>query len=199
MHLPSPPSDSKSFRVLVVEDEADIARLVLVHLQRAGFDARLALDGNLGWQAFRDSDPHLALIDVNMPGMDGWSLAAKIREKSGIPIIMMTAACTDEDQIHGFKIGADDYVSKPFHPPVLLARVIAHLRRVYRYDAPEPHKHEPEHDHNPPAVPDGWSQCDGCGYIGPQFKFEALDPQKGRVFICPNCKQRRLTFSLGNI
>ena len=195
MQLPAAPADCKSFRILVVEDDISIARLVLMHLQKAGFDVRMAVDGNLGWQCFQEFEPHLILLDVMMPGLCGWDLAARMRDKSKAPILMMTAANSDDDQIHGFKLGADDYVPKPFHPPVLLARVIAHLRRVYRYDAPEIRAEEPAPARHY-SVPEGWNQCDSCGYLGPQYKFLALDPKKGQVFICPNCKSSKMMFSL---
>ena len=197
MQLPSPPADNKRFRILLVEDDESVAHLVLLHLQKTGFDARHAPDGNSGWHAFKQTDPHMVITDVTMPGLNGWELAAKIREVSGIPILFLTASDSDEDQVHGFKAGADDYVPKPFHPPVLLARVVAHLRRVYRYDHYDPAPDAAAPPPNPLSVPEGWTQCEACGYLGPQFKFEALDPQKGRVFICPNCKNRKLAFSLG--
>lgn len=197
MNLPSPPADCKSFRILLVEDDESIARLVLIHLQKAGFDGRMAPDGNSGWHAYQQIEPHMLITDVTMPGLNGWELAAKIRDKSGIPIIFLSAADTDQDQVHGFKIGADDYILKPFQPPVLMARVVALLRRVYRYDHHKEEEKLAAAAPRPLGVPDGWTQCESCGYLGPQFKFEALDAIKGRVFICPNCKNRRLAFSLG--
>ncbi len=188
MNLPPVPTDGK-FRVLVVEDEEIVARLVLIHLSMAGFDCRLAFDGTAGWEAFQEINPHLVLTDITMPGMTGWDLSVMIRRQSSVPIIMLTGSDSEEDQMHGLKIGADDYIPKPFNPKILTARIIAHLRRVYRYDAPD----EPEEHHLRP----GWGKCDGCGYIGPQEKFEAIDNQKTRVVKCPNCQSHQITFSLG--
>jgi DNA-binding response OmpR family regulator len=201
MLLPELPADGKSFRILLVEDDEAVARLVLINLQHAGFDARLAADGNAGWHAFNEINPHLVITDVVMPGLSGWDLATKIRDKSGVPIIILAASASDHDQLHGFKIGVDDYVVKPFHPPLLLARVIAHLRRVYRYDAaatpPAPPAPPRPYPVESPSIPRDWTQCEACSYLGPSYKFEALDPVKGLVFICPNCKNRTLNFSLG--
>lgn len=198
MELPALPPDGRSFRVLVVEDDPNIARLIMVHLKKAGLDPRGANDGAMGWRAFTDCHPHLVLTDIAMPGLTGHDLAAKIRKQSAVPIIMMTALDSEEAQILCFKEGGDDYVPKPINPHLMMARVIAHLRRVYRYD----HHEEPPPQHVEPlvptnSVPNGWSTCDACGYLGPQFKFEALDPVKGRVMICPHCKNHLLTFSIG--
>lgn len=187
LELPAPPSDHRSFRILVAEDDRAIARLILVHLQKAGFDARLACDGVMGVEAFHDFKPHLLLTDINMPCLNGNELAAKVREESAIPIIMMTAADSDSAQVKGFKSGADDYVAKPFSPNVLVARVIAHLRRVYRYSAAEA---------SPTGLPEGWSKCQSCGYVGPQAKFIGQNPERGPTTQCPNCKMTEITFEV---
>lgn len=201
MKLPTPPTDNK-FRILVVEDDATIAKLICINLTMAGFECRLASTGLEGWDAFLASNPHLVLSDIDMPGMSGHELTAKIRAQSSVPIILITAANTDHNEMQGFKSGADDYVSKPFNPKLLVTRVIANLRRVYRYDAPAappkiriPAPAAPAVDEA--TVPDGWSKCDGCGYMGPQFKFEGTDIDGNRIFVCPHCKNRSLTFSLG--
>jgi DNA-binding response OmpR family regulator len=123
-----------SYRVLVIEDDPHIARLILVNLNRAGLEGRCALEGAAGLEAFRDHPPHLVLLDLMMPVMDGFQVCEKIRAKSSVPIIIMTARLEPIHQMRGFRLGADDYVLKPFDPQLLVARVIAHLRRVYRYD-----------------------------------------------------------------
>jgi DNA-binding response OmpR family regulator len=182
MSLPAPP-DSGKFRVLVVEDDPNIARLILSTLTRAGFDCRYAPDGLEGLQAFLDTDPHIVLTDIMMPGMNGQELCVKIREKSMIPIIMMTAADTEEAQLQGFKGGADDYVPKPFNPKMMTARVIAHLRRVYRYDFVE------QKVSSEPSLPAGWAQCNACGYMGPHERFEK-EKYDGQIQnVCPVCQQ----------
>jgi len=189
LELPSPPSDHRSFRILVAEDDRPIARLILVHLQKAGFDARLACDGKMGVEAFHEFNPHLLLTDINMPVLSGHELAEHVRLESAIPIIMMTAADSDMAQVKGFKAGADDYVAKPFTPSVLVARVIAHLRRVYRYSAKTAEAEQS-------GLPHGWSKCESCGYLGPHSRFVGSDPELGQKTKCPVCSMTAITFSV---
>ena len=201
MPLPVSPSDGKSFRILVVEDDASIAKLIMVNLRKAGFDARYAYDGALGWEIFRDTDPHLVLSDISMPGMDGHELVAKIRQVSTIPIILMTAMDTDARQMQGFKAGADDYVAKPFNPQLLTARVIAHLRRVYRYSASDGEgetKKTPETSAQEAVSKDfNWPKCGSCGYMAPLTKFQTISSREGQILACPNCKSRNLLHPIG--
>jgi len=205
MSIPSAPADGK-FRILIVEDDTNIARLVMVNLTRAGLDCRYAVDGNAGYAAFQDADPHLVVTDIMMPGMNGRELCAKIRETSNVPIIMMTAADSDENQVKSFKAGADDYVAKPFNPQLLAARVIATLRRVYRYDvgaeqargqAATAVSAPPADDPDDTPLPPGWSSCDSCGYMGPRMRFETTDATGRPAMICPNCHEGTVTFSIG--
>ncbi|HEX9996727.1 MAG TPA: response regulator transcription factor [Abditibacterium sp.] len=207
MELPEAPADNK-YRILVVEDDQSISRLISIHLQKTGFHCFLAHDGSAGWDAFAECNPHLVLSDISMPGLSGHELIAKIRAISGVPLILMTAQATDENEMRGFKSGADDYVAKPFNPQLLVARVVANLRRVYRYSAPAPPEKAPSAKASPvktPAakapdeasLPADWSRCDACGYMGPQFKFEGHDKKGDRIFVCPHCTNRSLTFSIG--
>jgi len=200
MELPALPADGKTFRVLVVEDDPAIARLIMVHLKKVGLDPRAASDGNMGWKAFCECEPHLVLTDIAMPGMSGIDLTTKIRTRSAVPVIMMTALDSDEAQLQSFKAGGDDYVAKPLNPHLMMARVVANLRRVYKYDfhveAPPPAP-APSPEPQRSVLPDGWSTCDACGYLGPQFKFETLDAEKGRILVCPHCKNHLLTFQIG--
>jgi len=192
MPLPAPPESGK-FRILVVEDDPGIARLVLATLTRSGFECRYAPDGLEGWTAFRQSDPHLVLTDIMMPGMSGHELCVKIRETSTIPIIMMTAADSEEAQLQGFKGGADDYVAKPFNPKIMTARVIANLRRVYRYDVDDKKESDKES-----AIPAGWGQCQSCQYMGPRDRFKTLMQDGDPVTVCPVCGQaERVAYSIG--
>ena len=134
MNLPEVPSNGR-FRILVVEDDANIARLILMNLAKANMECFHAPDGSAGLARFKAEEPHLVITDIMMPGMNGMELCAAIRQLSPVPIIMMTAADSEENEMTGFKSGADDYVPKPFNPKLLMARVLANLRRVYRYDA----------------------------------------------------------------
>jgi len=120
--------------ILVVDDEKEIADLVEVILKNEGYEVRKFYDSRLAFlETEANSSIDLAILDVMMPGMDGFTLCAKIREKHTYPIIMLTARVEDVDKITGLTIGADDYVTKPFNPLELLARVKAQLRRYQRY------------------------------------------------------------------
>ena len=199
--LPETPQHGEPFRILVVEDEIKIAQLVAINLSRAGFHCQLAPDGLAGLEVFKEMNPHLVVLDVMMPGMDGHEVCRKIRETSTVPVIMLTALNKDEDQVQGLKLGADDYVTKPFNPQLLVARVIAQLRRNYRYVSASteraPAATEPTPTTSAPKVPTGWAICEACGYMGPRPKFQKEDSSGEHFLSCPACKRVNcITFSL---
>lgn len=171
------------FHVLVIEDDLPIGKLVQVNLQKAKIECRHASSGQTGLMAFAQDAPHLVLLDLNLPDMTGYDICAKIRKSSNVPIIMMTARCEAQDQLHGLKIGADDYITKPFDVTLLVARVVTHLRRAHRYN-PAPIATTAA------ATPADWNTCNGCGYMGPKKKFEEMNAQFQMMSICPNCSER---------
>jgi DNA-binding response OmpR family regulator len=115
--------------VLLIEDEEDIADLVRMYFEQDGFRLVHAGDGPSGLSAVRDRSPRVVLLDLGLPGMDGIEVCRRIRAISDVPVIMLTARDTEVDKIVGLEIGADDYVTKPFSPRELVARVRAVLRR----------------------------------------------------------------------
>jgi DNA-binding response OmpR family regulator len=115
--------------VLVVDDEADIRTLVRELLERAGHDVIEAGDGNEGLRVFFSSRPDLVVLDVSMPGLDGWGMLERIRELSDVPVMMLTAQSEELAKVRGLQGGADDYITKPFGRQELLARAEANLRR----------------------------------------------------------------------
>ena len=117
-------------KVLVVDDELKIARLVRDYLTEAGFDVALASTGPAAVASVRSDRPDLVVLDLGLPGMDGYDVTRAIRGQSAIPIIMLTARSEETDRIVGLELGADDYVVKPFSPRELVARVKAVLRRT---------------------------------------------------------------------
>jgi DNA-binding response OmpR family regulator len=117
-------------KILVVDDELKIARLVRDYLTEAGFDVTLASTGPSALAAARSQRPDLVILDLGLPGMDGYDVTRSIRAQSSIPIIMLTARSEETDRIVGLELGADDYVVKPFSPRELVARVKAVLRRT---------------------------------------------------------------------
>lgn len=123
-------------RVLVVDDEREISDLVKVYLENEGFDVEVFYDGASALARIEDAHApavDLAVLDIMMPGVDGFTLCAKIRAKHTYPVIMLTAKGEELDKIRGLALGADDYVTKPFLPLELVARVKAQLRRYKRY------------------------------------------------------------------
>jgi len=125
-----------TFQILVVEDELETARMVRFYLEREGFAVSSAADGPSGEGAFYREKPHLLILDIMIPGFDGLELCRRIRQQSTVPVLMLTARAEDTDKAIGLGIGADDYLTKPFSPTELVARVKALSRRAYQFNEP---------------------------------------------------------------
>lgn len=118
-------------KVLVVDDESRMRKLVKDFLEREGFRVLEAGDGMEAMEVFyENNDITLVILDVMMPKMDGWQVCREIRQTSKVPIIMLTARSDERDELQGFELGVDEYISKPFSPKILVARVSAILRRT---------------------------------------------------------------------
>jgi two-component system alkaline phosphatase synthesis response regulator PhoP len=117
-------------RILVVDDESSITNLVSAYLKPEGYEVQIASDGSSGLQAARTFKPDLIVLDVMLPGMDGIEVLAKLRRESDVYVILLTAKTEETDKIVGLSVGADDYVTKPFSPRELVARIKAALRRL---------------------------------------------------------------------
>ena len=120
------------YKILVVEDENQIREIVGKYLERENFEVILAKDGFEGLAMFNEMKPHLIILDVMMPGISGFEVLKEIRIISEVPVIMLTAKQEEIDKINGFRLGADDYISKPFSPNELVMRVYSVLKRVYK-------------------------------------------------------------------
>ena len=116
-------------KILIIDDEEGFARLLCSILNDEGFHALVACDGVEGLRTLQEKEPHLVLLDVMLPRMNGWELCRRIRDCSDVPIIMLTALSTTQDKVRGLELGADDYITKPFSNSELIARVHAALRR----------------------------------------------------------------------
>ena len=127
----------EKMRVLVVDDDPNIGQLIKLYLEKEGFEPQVVVRGDDALNAFRKNPPHIVLLDLMLPGMDGWQVCREIRKISSIPIIMLTAKDETFDKVLGLELGADDYVTKPFDPKELIARVKAVLRRTQAVAAPE--------------------------------------------------------------
>ena len=110
--------------ILVVDDESNIVELARMYLQQAGFHIESAADGQQALSLARRLHPALVVLDLMLPDLDGWEVCRRLRAESDLPIIMLTARADDVDRIVGLELGADDYVTKPFNPRELVARVV---------------------------------------------------------------------------
>lgn len=120
-------------RILIVDDDEDIRQLISDYLSRHGFECHTAADGSHLDDSFARQAPDLVILDLMLPGEDGFSLCKRLRQQSQVPIIMLTASADDTDRILGLELGADDYLAKPFNPRELLARIKAILRRTQSF------------------------------------------------------------------
>ena len=123
------------YRILVCDDEADIVSALRIYLESEGYAVVSAPNGREALELARGGNVHLVLLDVMMPGLDGIQTMAELRKFSNVPVILLTAKSEDSDKVLGLGVGADDYVTKPFNPVELLARVRSQLRRYFQLGA----------------------------------------------------------------
>ena len=121
---------SEWMRILVIDDDVELAGLLKEFLQREGFQADFAHDGRTGLERALTGSPDLVVLDVMLPGLDGFEVLRRLRQSSRVPVVMLTARGEDVDRIVGLELGADDYLPKPFNPRELVARIRAVLRRT---------------------------------------------------------------------
>lgn len=119
-------------RILIIEDEESIAELEKDYLELSGFEVEIEPEGRIGLEKVLNQEYNIIILDLMLPGMDGFEICKRIREHKNIPIIMVSAKKEDIDKIRGLGLGADDYMTKPFSPSELVARVKAHLARYER-------------------------------------------------------------------
>ncbi|MFO8035201.1 MAG: response regulator transcription factor [Anaerolineales bacterium] len=124
-------------KILLIDDEPSILELVTAYLEQEGFDYHTALDGPTGLELARSYEPDLIVLDIMLPGMDGIELLTRLRRRSDVYVIMLTAKGEETDKIVGLSVGADDYLTKPFSPRELMARIKAALRRIRQQTAPD--------------------------------------------------------------
>lgn len=124
-----------TYKILVAEDDTDIQEVLRLYLVNSGFEVVSAYDGSEAYELMLSEKPDLALLDIMMPVINGYELTKKIREVSNIPIIILSAMNADSDKILGLDIGADDYITKPFNPLEVIARIQSNLRRKYKLDS----------------------------------------------------------------
>jgi two-component system alkaline phosphatase synthesis response regulator PhoP len=145
-------------KILIIEDEKQIIEICRDYLQADGFEVISAVDGLTGLDLFRSAKPSLVVLDLMLPGMDGFEICSKIRDESPVPIIILSARHTESDKLLGLETGADDYITKPFSPRELIARIRTVLRRIDM----EAHQNQPplqgfvlDRDHYRVMMPSG--------------------------------------------
>ena len=132
----------EKFTILLADDEKEIVDLLSLYLENAGFDVIGVFNGTEAFDVLSSKEAKIdaAVLDIMMPGMDGYTLVRKIRETSNIPILILSARSDDSGKILGLDLGADDYITKPFNPLEITARIQAQLRRYYKLNAPASEK-----------------------------------------------------------
>ncbi|EFI42339.1 MULTISPECIES: response regulator transcription factor [Peptoniphilus] len=125
------------YKILVAEDDKAIRDSIGIYLKNSNYDVIYAFDGKDALEKFRSNEIHLVIMDLMMPNVTGEEAILKIREKSYVPIIILSAKSEDYDKVIGLNIGADDYITKPFNPLELMARVNSNIRRLYKYQSKE--------------------------------------------------------------
>ncbi len=123
-------------KILIIDDDINICELLRLYLEKDGYEAEVITDGSKAIDAFDSINPDLVLLDIMLPGMDGWQICREIRKNSQTPIIMLTAKGETFDKVLGLELGADDYITKPFETKEVVARIKAVLRRAVSQNAP---------------------------------------------------------------
>ena len=124
-----------AYRILVADDEAEIRDVLRLYLEKEGYDVVEAADGTEAVRQIKSGTIDLAILDIMMPGINGYRVLQNIREENNLPVLMLSAKSSDSDKILGLDLGADDYITKPFVPLEVVARVRSHLRRFYALGA----------------------------------------------------------------
>ncbi|MFO7943691.1 MAG: response regulator transcription factor [Anaerolineales bacterium] len=124
-------------KILIIEDERELVKVLRSYLEKENFSVLSAYRGDTGYSLWEKENPDLVLLDLNLPGMNGLDIARKIRQQAQTPLIMITARVEESDQLVGLEIGADDYITKPFSPRIVVAKVRALLRRAQAENIPK--------------------------------------------------------------
>lgn len=170
-------------KILVIDDELSILELVTAYLEPEGYDVRTARDGQTGLDLARAFEPDLIVLDIMLPGMDGIELLTRLRRESDVYVIMLTAKAEETDKIVGLSVGADDYLTKPFSPRELVARIKAALRRLKGIAGPvEGERLEFEHLRIDKAGRRVWVSGEEIDLTATEFDLlEVLAENRGRV------------------
>ena len=168
-------------------------------LKASGFECQFAPQGGLGLSMFESKPADLVLISTDLPDRNGFEVCLKLREKSTVPVLMVTTKRNSEEEFRGLKVGADAYLEEPFNSRLVMAHIVAQLRRTYKYDGQSKNSEvaQAQEEHSTP-VPAGWASCDACHYMGPQTQFQQVSSEGDSELVCPNCgAEQRASFEVG--
>ena len=189
----------KTFSILIIAKNPEVEGLMQTLLKASGFDCQFAPQGGVGLAMFESNPADLVLISTDLPDRNGFEVCLKLREKSTVPVLMVTTKRSSEEEFRGLKVGADAYLEEPFNSKLVMAHIVAQLRRTYKYDGQSKRSDaaQEEQEQGTP-VPAGWASCDACHYMGPQTQFATVSSEGDAELICPNCgAEQRASFEVG--
>ena len=178
----------KTFLILIIAKNPEVEGLMQTLLKASGFECQFAPQGGMGLAMFESTPADLVLISTDLPDRNGFEVCLKLREKSTVPVLMVTTKRNSEEEFRGLKVGADVYLEEPFNSRLVMAHIVAQLRRTYKYDGQSKNS-EAAQDEAAQAtpVPAGWASCDACHYMGPQTQFQKVSSEGDSELVCPNC------------
>ena len=195
---PAQTSAKTNFLILVIAKNPEVEGLMQTLLKTSGFESAFAPNGALGLTKFDQTPADLVLISTELPDRNGFEVCLKMREKSTVPIIMVTTDRNTEEEFRGLKVGADAYLEEPFNSRLVMAHIVAQLRRAYKYDGQEKPSDAAQKTDDYAPVPPGWAACESCHYMGPQTRFETVSDSGEVTLQCPNCgAEQHVGFEVG--
>ena len=190
--------EAKTFSILVIAKNPEVEELMQTLLKASGFECQFAPQGGMGLAMFETKPADLVLISTDLPDRNGFEVCLKLREKSTVPVLMVTTKRNSEEEFRGLKVGADAYLEEPFNSKLVMAHIVAQLRRTYKYDGQSKNSEVAEEEHQGATVPAGWASCEACHYMGPQTQFQTVSSEGDSELICPNCgAEQRVEFEVG--
>lgn len=195
----------KDFLILVVASNTEVEKSMRIMLKTSALGIQFAPKGGIALSMFETSPADMVIISTELPNRNGFEFCLKLREKSSVPILMVTPKRDVDEELRSLKVGADAYLEEPFNSRVIMAHIVAQLRRTYRYNGQPKNslqrskvvKVEAPEAPKAPTAP-GWASCEACYYMGPQVKFEKVSNEGDARIVCPNCgSEQRTGFEIG--
>lgn len=188
----------KAFLILIIAKNPEVEGLMQILLKASGFECQFAPQGGMGLAMFDSNPADLVLISTELPDRNGFEVCLKLREKSTVPVLMVTTKRNAEEEFRGLKVGADAYLEEPFNSRLVMAHIVANLRRTYKYDGQSKNSEVAQEEENGTPIPVGWASCDACHYMGPQTQFQTVSSEGDSMLVCPNCgAEQRAAFEVG--